>query len=179
MTKILRMVSLGATAAAFAITATPAAAQSASAQANVTINKPLTLTKTGDLAFGTILVTGSGTFSTTVSVSTAGVRSTCDTTYVTCSGTATAPVYNVSGNKQRVVQLTIPDTVVLSTTVPVGQTADTITMGVIPPNALKQITLTNSGAPGNNFGVGGSLTITDSTVDGTYSGSFNVTANYQ
>lgn len=175
MTKILKMLSLGATTAALVLSAAPAAAQSASSQASVTINKPLTLTKKNDLAFGTVLLTGTGTFSTTVSVSATGTR-TCDASLATCSGTAQQAVYNVSGNKQRTVALTIPTSVELtSTTAP----ADKLTMTVINPNATNTIVLTNSGNPGTDFGIGGSLTLTNDTSDGVYNGTFSVTANYQ
>lgn len=175
MTKILKLLSLGATTAALAISATPAAAQSASSQASVTINKPLTLTKKNDLAFGTVLLTGSGTFSTTVTVSSTGVR-TCDASLATCSGTAQQAVYNVSGNKQRTVALTIPATVELTSAT---DSADKLTMAVINPNATNTILLTNSGFPGTDFGVGGTLTLTNATSDGVYTGTFSVTANYQ
>lgn len=170
MTKILRMLSLGATTAAFVVTAAPAAAQSANAQASVTINKPLTLTKTSDLAFGDILIVGAGTFSTNVTVSQTGVR-TCDASLVTCTGTAQQAVYNTSGNKQRTVLITAPATVTLT-----NAASDNLVMAVSAPAS---VTLTNSGAPGTNFGIGGTLTLTDATPDGAYSGTFNVTANYQ
>ena len=46
------------------------------------------------------------------------------------------------------------------------------------PIAPATITLTNSGAPGSDFGIGGSIEI-PSTADGTYSGNVTVTAEYQ
>jgi hypothetical protein len=47
------------------------------------------------------------------------------------------------------------------------------------PNAPATTTLTNSGAPGTNFNVGGSIVITPTTTDGVYSGNINVTVDYQ
>jgi len=40
------------------------------------------------------------------------------------------------------------------------------------------VMLTNSGAPGNNFDLGGSITVASTTGDGVYSGTFNVTVDY-
>ena len=40
-------------------------------------------------------------------------------------------------------------------------------------------TLPNSGFPGTDYYVGGSLTVTQATAGGTYSGTFTVTADYQ
>lgn len=173
MTYIFRALSLAVTTTALALSAAPAAAQSSSsATASVTINKPLTLTKKSDLAFGTVLLTGTGTFSTNVSVSMAGVR-TCDASVATCSGTPTQAVYNASGNKQRTVGITAPATVELTSAT---NSSDKLTMTVSAPTS---VLLTNSGFPGTDFGVGGSLTLTNATSDGAYSGTFNVTANYQ
>ena len=39
--------------------------------------------------------------------------------------------------------------------------------------------LTNSGAPGDDFNVGGSITFADTVTDGVYTGTFAVTADYQ
>jgi hypothetical protein len=39
--------------------------------------------------------------------------------------------------------------------------------------------LTNSGPPGTNFSLGGSISLSSTTVSGTYSGTFNVTVDYQ
>jgi hypothetical protein len=38
--------------------------------------------------------------------------------------------------------------------------------------------LTNSGPPGTDFSLGGTITLSSSTVSGTYSGTFNVTVDY-
>ena len=46
------------------------------------------------------------------------------------------------------------------------------------PNAPATVTLTNSGAPGTNFNVGGSISIAPATVDGLYVGNIEVTVDY-
>ena len=153
--------------------AAPAAAQQASASA--TIKKPLTLTSKQNLNFGDILVTGTGTFSANVEVAANGTLS-CPTTYFTCSGTRVPAIYNVSGNKSQQVKLTVDATVTLRNS---ANPTDTLTMTVLLPATGDTVTLTNSGAPGTDVNLGGRLTITQATPDGAYSGSFNVTANYQ
>jgi spore coat protein U-like protein len=42
-----------------------------------------------------------------------------------------------------------------------------------------QVTLTSSGEPGNNFSLGGSITLDSTTATGTYTGTFQVTVDYQ
>ena len=47
------------------------------------------------------------------------------------------------------------------------------------PDAPSSITLTNSGAPGVDFDVGGSISVSPSLVGGAYTGTMTVTAEYQ
>jgi len=46
-------------------------------------------------------------------------------------------------------------------------------------DAPASITLPNSGQPGVNFSIGGSISVSGSTASGDYQGTFNVTAEYQ
>lgn len=169
MIKILRIASLLAAAAGVGLTATPASAQSTpttQATANATIRKPLIISRVSDMSFGQILL-GSGTFTANVAVGRDGTL-TCPAP-LTCSGSTAAATYNVSGNKSQQVNISA-DTALTLTSV-----NGTLTMAV---NAPANVILTNSGSPGTNFGIGGTLTLTDQTPDGVYSGTFNVTANY-
>jgi hypothetical protein len=175
MSKILRMTSLAATVAAIAATATPALAAPVSATSDATakvrILRPLQLTSTQNLDLGTIVLAGSGAFSSTVSID-RGSNFDCDggSGNVVCSGTHQVAVYNVSGtNNQNVTIASGP--VDLD-----DGNGNTITL---TPDHNTTVTLTNSGAPGTNFNVGGSITVTDATVDGIYTGTFAVTADYQ
>jgi hypothetical protein len=45
-------------------------------------------------------------------------------------------------------------------------------------DAPASLVLPNSGAPGINFSIGGSVTMNSSTAAGTYMGTFNVTVDY-
>jgi hypothetical protein len=163
-----RTASLIAAAAAATLSASPASAQSAQATVSASIKKPLILTRKSDMSFGTILFSGSGAFSSAVSISQTGTL-TCPSTFFTCSGTTSAAVYNASGNRGQVT-ITADSSVTLT-----NATSETLTMAVSAPST---VTLTNSGNPGTDFGVGGSLTLTNNTPDGVYTGAINVTANY-
>lgn len=171
MTRILRIAALVATAAGVALTATPASAQSTpttQATASASIKKPLIISRVADMNFGDILLSGSGTFSANVVIARDGTL-TCPSTNLTCSGTTSAASYNVSGNKSQQVNITADTSLTLTS--PNG----TLSMAVDAP---ANVILANSGAPGTNFGIGGTLTLTNNTPDGLYTGTFNVTANY-
>jgi spore coat protein U-like protein len=174
MTKFVRLAAL---AAAATVVATPAVAApvsaSPTASANVRILKPLELRGIRNLDFGTIVV-GAVVGTDTVSISQAGVV-TCGTGgQLTCSGTTASGQYNVRGSNNAVVTITAvasnlsngTDNLLFTPKLPNGLLTDTVT-------------LTSSGAPGNNFTVAGSIDLTAATVEGLYTGVMNVTVDYQ
>lgn len=138
-------------------------------QANANIVKALTLTRKQDLDFGTILLSGAtGTFN--VSISMAGVVS-CPAGF-TCSGTPKPAILNVTGTNGNVVRITaLPSDLVNAT--------DSNQKLRFTPVAPATITLTNSGSPGKDFNVGGSIAIPSTAADGVYSGNIEVTIDYQ
>jgi hypothetical protein len=69
------------------------------------------------------------------------------------------------------VQITAPNVTL------VNQSDPTKTLTLVT-DAVASVTLTNSGPPGTNFNVGGSISLSSSTAAGTYSGTFNVTVDY-
>jgi len=146
--------------------ATPAAAAQVSAATSVHIVKPVSLTKLQDLDLGTLSFSGfAGT--RTVVISRAGVV-TCAADIV-CSGVTKAARFNVQGTNRLVVLLTISG----------GSLSNGVDSIPFTPNGPSSITLTNTGAPGNDFEVGGSIGVEPTLVGGTYSGTINVTAEYQ
>jgi hypothetical protein len=164
-----------AAVAALALTATPAFAAPVSPNQNATatarIVKPLTLTWVQDLNLGTILLSGAGAWSgAVVGVSQAGVLS-CANANVTCSGAVQQARYNVRGTNNQVVTITAPNVTLTNANDPL----QTLLMTVSNPGT---VTLTSSGAPGNDFNLGGSITVASTTGDGVYSGTFNVTVDY-
>ena len=136
-------------------------------QAKANVVKSLTLTKKQDLDFGTVTLSGAaGTF--TVSISQTGVLS-CPAG-ATCAGAAVPGIMNVQGSNQQLVRITVAS----------GNLVNAIDGSTIPltPDAPSTIMLTNSGFPGKDFNIGGSIAI-PSTADGTYAGNIVVTVDYQ
>ena len=171
MNKLL--ISAGA-AAALAFTATPAAAAPVSANANAQakIYRPLSIVNNNGLDFGTLVLSGAAPYSTDVSV---GQDSslTYDNTYVTPSGTAQAASFTVKGTSNQDVDITLPAATVTLT----GSNGGSLTLTLDAPTTE---TIGSAGpTTGVTFGVGGSLTLKDTTTDGVYTGSFDVDADYQ
>lgn len=147
----------------------PASAQAAATNITVkaTLLKTLVLTAKQDFDFGQILLPSSGS-NVTMSISTSGVV-TCPSPLI-CSGTPRQAIFNAQGSKQSMVHVTAT---------PVNLTnaaGDTLTFTPIVPADFQ---LANSGAPGSDFGIGGSITVGPSTADGVYTGTLTVTADYQ
>ena len=146
----------------------PLAAEAAqvTVQANANVVKALTFTAKQNLDFGTIMPAASGT--TTVSLSMAGAI-TCPAT-ATCTGAARPAIFNIQGSNKGTVRIVaLPSDLVNSVN---GSTIR------YTPLAPTTITLTNSGAPGTDFNIGGSIAI-PATAEGTYVGNIEVTADYQ
>jgi len=153
------------------IAATPAAAAApGTAAVNASVVKPLILTWLQDFDLGSIVL-GPGTWSgATVSISRAGTFS-CTNANVTCSGATTVAQYNVSGSNNNVVHITAPNVTLVNQ----SDASQRLTLVVDNPGS---VTLTNSGPPGTNFSLGGSITVSSATAGGTYTGIFNVTVDY-
>jgi hypothetical protein len=174
MTKFLRNAALAASVAATALTATPAIAApvgaATPATARARIVRPLLLTATRNLDFGTITLGTVAAGGETVSMNQAGTVS-CGAGGLTCSGTPVSATFNVQGTNNQVVVITA-----VASTLTNANDATTLSFS---PNAPASVTLTNSGAPGTNFNVGGAITIVPATTDGVYTGNMNVTVDYQ
>jgi hypothetical protein len=140
---------------------------SATANAHAKIYKALTIKNQTALDFATVVL-GSGTFSNTITVSQAGVL-TCGAN-VTCSGTAAAANFTLTGTKQASVALTVPATVTLTGV----NSGTTLTVNLSGPTSTSLDTSGNG-----SFNVGGSLTVADTTQDDQYNGQFVVNADYQ
>src|SRR5689334_18311891 len=175
MNKYLRMASLGATVAALTLTATPAAAYglvnaSPNATGHVKILQGLVLKSTQNLDLGTVVLAGSGTWSATVSVDRNNVFS-CDggSGNVVCSGAPQRAMYNVQRSNNATVKIA---------STPVTRSNGTSNLTLTAYHGAT-VLMTNSGARGVNFGVGGSVTISNATPDGDYTGTFALTAEYQ
>ena len=171
MTKFVRLAAL---AAAATLVATPAlaapVAANPAAKASARIVKPLTLTATRDLDFGTIVV-GTLAAAQTVSVSQGGALSGC-TGQLTCSGTVTSAQYKVTGTNNFTVNVTATGSDLTNTTSGGNETL------AFSPDAPATVALGNSGAVGVNFTVGGSISIDASMAGDLYEGDIDVTVDY-
>ena len=158
---------IAAMAILFGVPATGAHAEQATIKAQAKVVKSLSLTTKQDLDFGTIALSGAvGT--STVTLSQAGVL-TC-TGNVVCSGAPKPAIMNVSGSKSQPVRITVAPSDLTN-----AVDGTTLRFTPIAPTSL---TLTNSGTPGSDFNIGGSVDV-PSTADGTYSGNIVVTVDYQ
>lgn len=150
--------------------ATPGAAATITATVTATNVKPLVIAKLADLDFGTVTL-GSGAWSNaTVSLSQAGALG-CSSANLTCTGATSVARYNIRGSKQQVVRISAPNVTLVNQSDP----SSTLTLVTDAPAS---IILANSGFPGANFSVGGSVVINSTTPGGTYVGTMNVTVDY-
>lgn len=168
MASQIRLALLSLCAATFAAQAN-AASQTASVKA--TVVKPLTLTKIQDLNLGTVTLKTGSWSGATVGISHTGVLS-CTNANIICTGTAVPAQFNATGSNSQTVKVTAPNVTL------VNQSDATKTL-LMTVDAPATISLPNSGSKGLDFGVGGSITLSSTTVPGTYSGTINVTVDYQ
>jgi hypothetical protein len=137
-----------------------------SAEMSANIVKPVQLTKIQDMNYGTLLVSNY-TGTRNVVMSRAGAV-TCPVE-ITCSGATQQARFNVQGTNKMVVGITVTSGGLVngSYTIP------------FTPDVLSSITLTNSGAPGTNVDIGGTLTVDGTIPGGLYTGTLTITADYQ
>jgi Mat/Ecp fimbriae major subunit len=165
--------SIAAAAAALTFASTPAAAVTPATQATATakIFRPLTISSVQNLDFGVIVLTGSSFSGEVVTISQAGAL-TCGSNpgvLLTCSGAPQPAKYKLVGTNNATVTITSPG---FNLTGP-GTLAFT-------PSAPATVNLGASGSTtGVTFAIGGSITLASTTPDGVYTGTFQVTADYQ
>jgi len=155
------------------LASTPAAAVSPSSQANATakIYKPLTISKTQDLNFGTIVLAGASFSNETVTVSTTGsVTCGSGSGNLSCGGTPTAATFHLVGSNNANVTVNSP----------AFSLGGPGTLSVTPSSTTQTVNLGTSGQnTGINVSLGASITLSSSTADGVYTGTWTVTADYQ
>lgn len=162
-----------ATVAALAAVAFPCAMATAAtitASASANVIKPLTLSSLQGLDLGGITLAPGTWSNAVVSLNRTGQFS-CGANLI-CSGAPQVAQFNVSGSKSNTVVISAPNVTLTNQ----GDSSQTLLLTLDAPAT---ITLTNSGAPGTNFSVGGSIKLNSTTADGTYSGTINLTADYQ
>ena len=151
--------------------AAAAHAASVNVSVNATALKPLEITKLQDLDLGTITL-GPGIWSNaSVSISRLGVFA-CPSANITCAGATTVATYNVQGSNKGTVNINTPNVTLINQ----NDSSQRLTLVVDSPSS---VVLPNSGQPGVNFSIGGSISLNSTTGGGVYVGTFNVTADYQ
>lgn len=164
MSKFIKAAVASSVLAASVMGANAAHAATASANANANILQQITVTNTAPLDFGTIVPSAAAG---NVNISAAGVRS-CDAT-VTCLNTTavSAAAFNVAGTSGQVVDVAADASVTLTSG------GNSMNANLTP--SLTSMTL----AGGDSFTVAGVLAVGANQANGAYTGSFNVTVDYQ
>ncbi|VAV92640.1 hypothetical protein MNBD_ALPHA04-810 [hydrothermal vent metagenome] len=163
MSKFIKAALASSVLAASVMGANAAHAATASADARANILAQVSVTSDGsDLDFATIVT---GAAASTVVVASDGTL-TCGTGLV-CSGTATAAGFTVSGTTGQTVDVSSDASVTLSSG------ANTMSATLAP--SVTSIVLDGTDA----FSVGGTLSVAANQADGAYTGTFNVTVDYQ
>lgn len=166
MMKSIRLGAAGAAiVAAFGMSSMAHAAAQDTATAQVEILGALTLTADTALDFGQIAVNGAGT--ATLDPTTSNVTCTAN---LICVGSPAAADFTVTGTADATVGVTLPTASVTLN----GPGGDTISLASFTSDAS---TVTLTGGNGG-FAVGGQLTIANGINAGNYSGTFNVSVEY-
>lgn len=154
--------------------AAPAAAQSASGDASVTIIRPATITKNTNMVFGTIIRPTSGNGTVALSAAATTARSVTGDVVALASTTPSAAKFTIVGEGGQSMSVSVPATFALN---PTSGAALTVTTS---NNIGSGVTLSNALGSEGSFVlyVGGSLPVTATTPTGDYTGSFTVTASY-
>lgn len=168
------LISAGALTA-LALTSVPAVAApvpaTSQANAHARIFRPLTITSVRDLDLGTIVLSGAGPYTDTVGIDQGGTF-TCGAN-VTCSGATQTAQYTVTGTNNQTVQIFVSPTIAM---VNQSVVSPDLTLSVDAPATVP---LGASGNAGVTFDIGGSIDVSDTTTEGVYLGTFDVSADYQ
>ncbi|MFQ5775253.1 MAG: DUF4402 domain-containing protein [Kiloniellaceae bacterium] len=153
---------------ALTVAADRAIAAQATATTNATIVTPIAISNVNSLEFGKV---AAGTASSVVRISSAGARSLVsgDATLVS-GGTIQAASFSVTGEASTGYAITLPSSITISAG------ANNMTVNTFTDS--KGGTSTLDGTGNDTFTVGADLTVGASQAAGAYTGTFNVTVNY-
>lgn len=168
-----KLLAIAAATAALATAPAAFAADTETASASVEILPTITLTKVGDLAFGTIAVNGAGT-ATIAATATATPQ--CSANLV-CAGTGGgAASFNAAGTDGVSFSASVDETSIdLASSNPANTTTIPLGSFTVGYDATKGTTLSGD----TPVYVGGQLTFAGTEPADTYSADFNVTAEYE
>jgi hypothetical protein len=160
-------------------------AQTSATGANVTgtsagakLIKPMTLSQTSPLHFGTINVIDGVAGTVVLPSSTLDRAVTGGVALSTVVPYATNAAYDVTGTKNTIYALFLPETITVTET----QSTETMTIGLLKARFsgadVDATTSKLSQSGTDSFTVGGTLTVADAQTPGDYAGTFNVTVDY-
>jgi hypothetical protein len=165
----------GAALALLASVSAPVLAQTTASQSTTGTTKivqAITLTKTTDLAFGTVVKPATGANSVLIDATTGARTLTGAGTAALTTSTTSRAAFSVGGEGAQTFSITVPATFNMTS----GANSLTVTL------TTSAATGTLSGALGAagtaTFGVGGSFPIATTTVSGSYTGTFTTTVTY-
>lgn len=166
----LALVAFGVTAPAMA-----QSSQSATGNGSITIIRPVGVTKSADLKFGTVVRPGTGSGS--VAISAAGARSVTGGVVGLNSGDAPqAAEFTVAGEGGQSVSVSIPATFIMANGV---ENLTVTTSNNLSGSASAQSLSGSMGSAGTlNVRVGGSTAVPSTAATGVYTGTFTVSAAY-
>lgn len=130
-----------------------------------------TVSTAGDLSFGTFVVTAAGS----VTVQASGMRTQAGGVHLLSQGgTHAAAIFNLKGKANAVYAITLPanNSVLLR-----NAAGQTMAVGNFTSNLSDSNVLNRSG--NGQFRVGATLSVGAAQPRGSYSGTFNITVNYQ
>ena len=136
----------------------------ATVDVTATLLAPISISSSGDMAFGTMLTTGTAG---TVTVTPAGARSSVNVDLL--GGFPAAAAFDVTGEGANTYSITLPSSATLTSG------GDTMTIDTFNHDAGGTPTLSGGS---DTFNVGATLNVGATQAGGTYSGTFSVTVNY-
>lgn len=142
-------------------------AATATANGTATVMTPIAISADVDLDFGAFSALTGGT----VVISTAGARSATGAVVLSASDTGNAASFTVTGQADATYAITLPP----SATLTHADTVTTMTVGTFTSNPSSTGTLT---AGTETLTVGGTLTVASSQAAGSYTGTFDVSVEY-
>ncbi len=149
---------------------TPAVAATDDARGRATVLRPITVVRTGDLDFGTIL---RGTTAGRVVINASTGARTVTGGVLVAGGTPRRATFTITGTPRRVVTIRLTPT---STTLTNGN-GGTMLVNAFTLNGSANRRLSATGTIA--LGVGARLNVAANQADGNYTGTFNLTINYQ
>ena len=165
--------------AALAVTSVASAAHaqasaSTNASGSITIFRPITVTKTSDLAFGTIVRPGSGSGTVTIAQADGARTVTGGIAALAIGTTPGRATFSVGGEGGQTYSISTPASFDMTRTG--GSETLTVTLTPTATSGTLSSTLGNAGT--GTYGVGAQVTVAATTATGAYTGSFTSTVAY-